>query len=151
MEKPMETRNKANEKETFVLIKLYEKGKLGTFPKAENRLRAGLLFARDFKASLFSRKMTRDYDKLFVVDGGRKDGFSEMRCDAADRYLRALNFIGAYGVYARHFLRDEQNVRSFLARYPVLNCGSKRTYRAVYLAINRMLDKLVDFYDREKR
>lgn len=48
------------------------------------------------------------------------------------------------------FLRDEQNVSAFLARYPVLNKGSRRTYKMVYLAVNKMLDKLVDFYDAEK-
>lgn len=152
MEKPVQVplkRTKASG--GCVLLKLYEKGRLGKFPLAENRLRAGLMFMRDFRLSLFSQKTTIGYDGLFVSGGKGKNDASDLRCDAADRYLRALKSVGVYGVYARHFLRDEQNVGAFLARYPVLNKGARRTYKAVYLAVNRMLDKLVDFYDAEKR
>lgn len=152
MEKNIQIRTQ-NSKSTdvCVLIKLYEKGRLGKFPQAENRLRAGLLFMKDFRFSLFSQKMTGSYDKLFVPVGKGKNDSSDLRCDAADRYLRALKAVGIYGVYALHFLRDEQNVGAFLTRYPILNKGTKRTYKMVYLAINKMLDKLVDFYDAEKR
>ena len=141
----------AKSQDVCILIKLYEKGRLGKFPQAENRLRAGLLFMKDFRFSLFSRKVTGSYDKLFVPVGKVKGDTSDLRCDAADRYLRALKAVGVFGVYALHFLRDEQNVSSFLKRYPVLNKGSRRTYQMVYLAVNKMLDKLVDFYDAEKR
>ncbi|MBR1777821.1 MAG: hypothetical protein IJ752_04470 [Alphaproteobacteria bacterium] len=133
-----------------ILVKMYEKGQLGKFPEAENRLRAGLLFMKDFQMSVFSPRTTRNYDKLFIINGGRGNREADFRCDAADRYLRALKSVGAYSVYALHFLRDEQNVRSFIAKYPVLNHGSKRTYQMVYLALNKMLDLLAAFYDREK-
>jgi len=133
-----------------ILVKLYKKGKLGKFPIAENRLKAGSLFIKDFQTSVFFQRTTRNYDRLFVMSGSGKTEVSDFRCDAADRYLRALKHIEPYGVYALHFLRDEQNVRDFLIKYPVLNRGSRRTYQMVYLAINRMLDKLVTFYDLEK-
>ncbi len=139
-----------NSSEAGVLLKLYKKGRLGKFPQAENRLTAGLMFMKDFRFSLFSQKMTRNYDKLFVPSGRGKNDFSDLRCDAADRYLQALKSVGAYRVYALHFLRDEQNVRAFLARYPILNQGSRRTYKMVYLGINKMLDKLIEFYDSQK-
>ena len=134
-----------------VLIKLYNKGKLGTFPAAENRLRAGLLFMRDYRNSVFFKRMTRNYDGLFVAGNKGKGEMSDFRCDAADRYLRALKAVEPYVVYALHFLRDELNIRAFLNKYPVLNRGSKRTYQTVYLAINKMLDKLSDFYDRDPK
>ncbi len=134
-----------------VLVKLYNKGKLGTFPVAENRLRAGLLFMNDFRNSVFSGRITRNYDRLFVAGGRGKSELSDLRCDAADRYLQALKAVKPYDVYALHFLRDELNVRSFLDKYPVLNRGSKRTYQAVYSAINKMLDRLSDFYDRNRK
>lgn len=152
MEKPVQVSVKnIKSSETCILLKLYEKGRLGKFPQAENRLRAGLMFMKDFRFSLFSQKTTRSYDKLFVPGIRGKNDSSDLRCDAADRYLRALKAVGIYGVYALHFLRDEQNVSAFLARYPVLNKGARRTYKMVYLAVNKMLDKLVDFYDAEKR
>ena len=132
MEKPVAKIKRISEKTT--LIKMYEKGKLGKTPTAENRLRAGVRFAADWRASLFNPKITRNYDRL---------------CDAADRYLRALKRLGSFGVYARHFLRDEGNIREFLLKYPVLN-GTKATYAAVYRAINAMLDELDDFYRSEK-
>ena len=142
---------KVSGNEKNILISLYEKGRLGAFPVAEERLRAGLLFMKDFKASVFSQRTIRDYNKMYFIDGGGKNDVSESRYDAADRYMRALKFIGVYGVYALHFLRDEENVRSFLIKHPVLNKGSRRTYKMVYLAINKMLDKLSDFYNSEKR
>ncbi len=133
------------------LIKLYQKGRLGEFPQAENRLRAGMMFMKDFRLSMFSQKTTRNYDRLFVAGAKGKGDFSDLSYNAADRYLKALKAVGIYSVYALHFLRDEQNIRTFLSRYPVLNKGSKRTYGMVYRAINKMLDKLVDFYDVQKR
>ena len=151
MEKPMyDAFVKSERKNRSFLMKLYEKGKLGSFPVAENRLRAGMLFANDFKNSVFSQRTTTNYDKLFVTDRGAKNGADDFRCDAADRYLRALKSIYPFGVYALHFLRDELNVADFIVKYPVLNHGSKRTYRMVYKAINIMLDKLAVFYDRER-
>ena len=137
-------------KNESVLLKLYKKGKLGKFPIAENRVKAASLFIRDFQASVFFQRTTRNYEGLFVTGRGGKSEASDFRCDAADRYLRALKYIEPYGVYALHFLRDERNVRDFLIKYPILNKGSRRTYQMVYLAINRMLDRLVAFYDLEK-
>ena len=132
------------------LLKLYKRGRLGKFPLAENRLRAGMAFMNDFRHSFFFQKTTTNYERL-IVTGTRHGGneMSGLHCDAADRYLRALKSVAPYGVYALHFLRDEKNAAAFLARYPVLNSGNRRTYRMIYLAINRMLDKLVVFYDRE--
>ena len=144
-------KERISRKETSILIELFVKGKLGVFPVADKRLKAGLLFIRDYGKSVFSQKTTQNYDRLFLVDSGKSGDFGDYRYDAADRYLRALNALGAYSVYARHFLRDEQNIRSFLKKYPVLNQGSKRTYRMVYLAINKMLDKLVCFYEKEQK
>ena len=133
-----------------ILLKLYEKGRLGKFPLAENRLRAGMTFMNDFRHSVFSQKTTTNYERLVVTGGCRgKNEISDLRCDAADRYLRALKSVAPYGVYALHFLRDEKNAAAFLARYPVLNSGNRRTYKMIYLAINRMLDRLAVFYDRE--
>lgn len=129
------------------LIKLYQKGKLGKFPQAENRLRAGLMFMKDFRLSMFSQKTTRNYDRLFIAGTKGNGDSSDISYNAADRYLKALKAVGIYSAYALHFLRDEQNVNDFLSRYPVLNKGSKRTYQMVYTAINQMLDRLVDFYD----
>lgn len=131
---------------TAVLIKLYRKGRLGGFPDAENRLKAGLIFMNDYRRSVFSQRVTGNYDGLHIV-GGAKNEYSSLRCDAADRYLKALKSIKPYGVYALHFLRDDGNVRSFLDKYPVLNQGRHRTYDMVYRAICRMLDGLVAFYD----
>ena len=151
MEKPVQIDLKKSKSNETPILKLYVKGRLGKFPEAENRLRAGLLFMKDFRFSLFSQKTTRNYDKFFVSAGHGGNDVSELRCDAADRYLRALKAVGVYGVYALHFLRDEENVCSFLKRYPILNKGSKRTYKTVYSAINKMLDKLIVFYDKENR
>lgn len=137
--------------EKNILMSLYEKGRLGDFPVAQERLRAGVLFMNDFKASVFSQRTIRDYNRMFFVDGKGKNDASDFRYDAADRYMRALKHVGVYGVYALHFLRDEENVRSFLIKHPVLNKGCRRTYKMVYLAINKMLDKLSDFYNSEKR
>ena len=149
MEKPIfMPKDKKNES---VLIKLYKKGKLGKFPVAENKVKAASLFIRDFQTSVFFQRTTRNYDGLFVSGRGGKSEASDFRCDVADRYLRALKYIEPYGVYALHFLRDDLNVHDFLVRYPVLNKGSRRTYQMVYLALNRMLDRLVAFYDSEKR
>ena len=139
-----------NDKRESVLIKLYKKGKLGKFPVAENKVKAAFLFIKDFQSSIFFQRTTRNYDGLFITGRGRKSEASDFRCDAADRYLRALKYIEPYGVYALHFLRDDQNVHDFLLKYPILNQGSRRTYQMVYLAINRMLDKLTAFYDLEK-
>ena len=151
MEKPTcETFVKRERKNRSFLMKLYEKGRLGSFPAAENRLRAGMMFANDFKNSIFFQRTTTNYDKLFVTDGRGKNGADDFRCDAAERYLRALKAIYPFGVYALHFLRDELNVADFIIRYPVLNRGSKRTYGMVYKAINVMLDKLAVFYDGER-
>lgn len=147
MEKPVAKIKRISEKTT--LIKMYEKGKLGKTPTAENRLRAGVRFAADWRASLFNPKITRNYDRLFVQGGKNGADAPDWRCDAADRYLRALKRLGSFGVYARHFLRDEGNIREFLLKYPVLN-GTKATYAAVYRAINAMLDALDDFYRSEK-
>ena len=147
------TKEKHKESNGFCLIGLYKKGKLGRFPVAERRLQAGMAFANDFRASLFSHRTTLNYDRLFTTRGGRgKTEASDFRCDATDRYFNALKAVEPYGVYALHFLRDERNIAAFLDRYPVLNKGSRRTYGMVYKAINAMLDKLADFYDRvEKR
>ena len=120
MEQTVAKFKRVNEKTT--LVKMYETGKLGKSPVAENRLRAGVRFAADWRASLFNPKITRNY---------------------------ALKRLGDSGVYARHFLRDEGNVREFVLKYPVLN-GTKATYAAVYRAIGAMLDELVDFYRSEK-
>ena len=145
--KTKETRRETND---FCLDRLYRKGKLGTFPVAERRLKAGTRFMNDFRASLFSQRTTLNYDRLFVAGGSvGRAGPSDFRCDAADRYLNALKAVSPYGVYALHFLRDELNVAAFLKRFPLLNKGSRRTYAMVYRAINAMLDKLADFYDRE--
>lgn len=152
MEKEAKVRAKASE--ICVLLKMYQKGRLGRFPVSDVRLKAGLMFMNDYRKSLFSQRTTTDYGALRVAGGrGRNvaDGVDGLRCDAADRYLRALKHIEPYGVYARHFLRDERNVADFLERYPVLNKGSKRTYKAVYLGIVKMLDGLADFYAGEKR
>lgn len=147
MEQTVAKFKRVNEKTT--LVKMYETGKLGKSPVAENRLRAGVRFAADWRASLFNPKITRNYDRLFVRGGKGGSDAPDWRCDAADRYLRALKRLGDSGVYARHFLRDEGNVREFVLKYPVLN-GSKATYAAVYRAIGAMLDELVDFYRSEK-
>ncbi len=65
MEKPVQVPVKnIKSSETCILLKLYEKGRLGKFPQAENRLRAGLMFMKDFRFSLFSQKTTRSYDKF---------------------------------------------------------------------------------------
>ena len=143
-------KKRISKKDGSILIELFKKGKLGCFPLADKRLKAGLLFMRDYNCSVFSQKMTRNYDRLFLVDGGNCKDLDDFRYDTADRYLRALKSVGVYNVYALHFLRDERNVRAFLEKYPVLNQGSKRTYLMVYLAINKMLDKLVAFYDKER-
>lgn len=152
MEKEVKIR--AGTSDMCVLLKMYQKGQLGRFPVSDVRLKAGLAFMNDYRKSLFSHRVTTDYAGLRVA-GGRggngADGVDGLRCDAADRYLRALKHIEPYGVYARHFLRDERNVADFLERYPVLDKGSKRTYKAVYLAINKMLDGLAAFYAGEKR
>ena len=133
------------------LFRLYKKGKLGKSPAAEIRLRAGARFMRDYGASVFSQRTTTNYERLFVPSSGGGKSFdpSDRRYDAADRYLRALKAVAPYGVYALHFLRDEKNVAAFLAKYPVLLSGNRRTYKAVYLSINRMLDKLAAFYDSD--
>ena len=132
------------------LFGLYRKGKLGRPPVAEDRLKAGIRFMSDYGASVFSQRTTTNYERLFVPSGGRGPyDPSERRYDAADRYLRALKAVAPYGVYALHFLRDEKNVAAFLAKYPVLLSGNRRTYKAVYLSINRMLDKLSAFYDSD--
>lgn len=152
MEKEVKIR--AGTSDMCVLLKMYQKGQLGRFPVSDVRLKAGLTFMNDYRKSLFSHRTTMNYEGLRVA-GGRggngADGVDGLRCDAADRYLRALKHIEPYGVYARHFLRDERNVADFLERYPVLDKGSKRTYKAVYLAINKMLDGLAAFYAGEKR
>ncbi|GEM_PF-2428657 len=152
MEKEVKIR--AGTSDMCVLLKMYQKGQLGRFPVSDVRLKAGLAFMNDYRKSLFSHRTTMNYEGLRVA-GGRggngADGVDGLRCDAADRYLRALKHIEPYGVYARHFLRDERNVADFLERYPVLDKGSKRTYKAVYLAINKMLDGLAAFYAGEKR
>lgn len=152
MEKEIKVRTRASE--VCVLLKMYQKGRLGRFPVSDIRLKAGLMFMNDYRKSLFSHRTTTDYAGLQVAAGrGRNgaDGVDGLRCDAADRYLRALKYIEPFGVYARHFLRDERNVADFLERYPVLDKGSKRTYKTVYLAINKMLDGLAAFYAGEKR
>ena len=142
-------KERISRKETSILIELFVKGKLGVFPVADKRLKAGLLFIRDYRKSVFSQKTTQNYDRLFLVDSGKSGDFGDYRYDAADRYLKALKSVGLYRVYALHFLRDELNVSDFIAKYPVLNRGKKRTYRMVYQAINRMLDGLASFYDAE--
>ena len=139
-----------SKKDGGILTELFRKGKLGVFPDADRRLKAGIMFMRDYNRSFFTQRTTRNYDRLFLIDGAGKGDFSDSAHEAADRYLKALNAVGVYGVYAIHFLRDELNVSAFIAKYPVLNGGSKRTYRMVYLAINKMLDRLVGFYDAEK-
>ena len=152
MEKEVKVR--AGTSEICVLLKMYQKGQLGRFPVSDVRLKAGLAFMNDYRRSLFSHRTTTDYAGLQVAAGrGRNgaDGVDGLRCDAADRYLRALKYIEPFGVYARHFLRDERNVADFLERYPVLDKGSKRTYKTVYRAINKMLDGLAAFYAGEKR
>ena len=152
MEKEVKIR--AGTSDMCVLLKMYQKGQLGRFPVSDVRLKAGLTFMNDYRKSLFSHRTTMNYEGLRVAGGhgvNGADGVDGLRCDAADRYLRALKHIEPYGVYARHFLRDERNVADFLERYPVLDKGSKRTYKAVYLAINKMLDGLAAFYAGEKR
>ena len=134
-----------------VLVKLYKNGKLANFPYSENRLTARLMCVKDYHFSLFSQKTTLNYDRLFVSGKTGKYEGRDLRCDAADRYLRALKFMGNYGVYALHFFFFFQNDRSFLLRHPVLNKGSQRTYKMVYQALNAMLDKLIAFYDQEAK
>ena len=147
MEKPLFSERIEKKEDTPVLIKLYRKGRLGKFPEAENRLKAGLMFMCDYRRSVFSQRITRNYDALSVVGKGANTDFSSLRCDAADRYLKALKSVAPYGVYALHFLRDDGNVRSFLNKYPILNQGKRRTYNMVYFSLRRMLDKLTAYYD----
>lgn len=149
MEKPFFSGIIESKDDLPVLIKLYRKGRLGRFPEAEIRLKAGLMFMNDYRRSVFSQRITRNYDGLSVVRGAVRSDFSSLRCDAADRYLKALKSVEPYGVYALHFLRDDANVRSFIGKYPVLNKGERRTYAMVYRALCRMLDKMAAFYDAE--
>lgn len=130
------------------LLKLYQKGKLGTFPIAMNRVRAGLMLMKDYRFSLFSVRTTRAYDSM---PSGSKNGYADAavsRQDAADRYLGAIKAVGEYRIYALHFLRDDLNIRDFILKNPVLNNGSKTTYKMIYKALCETLDRLVVYYDR---
>ena len=129
------------------IVKLYEKGKLGAFPQGTLRIKAALMLMRDYRVSLFTAKVTRTYDGI----GGGKSGmglrFADSRQNAADRYLGAVKAVGKYKVYLHHFLRDDENVRAFVLKNPVLNKGAKTTYKAVYAALCDMLDALAAYYD----
>ncbi len=129
------------------IVKLYEKGKLGSFPLGTLRIGAALRLMRDYRFSLFSAKVTRSYDGTGGVKGNAAARFADSRQDAADRYLGAVKAVGKYQVYLLHFLRDDENVRAFVLKNPVLNKGAKTTYNAVYKALNEMLDLLIAYYD----
>ena len=136
--------------EDVFLIKLYVSGKLGKDMIARRRLTAGIRLMNDYGGSVFTQRTTAVYG--VVVKGGKR-GFSAgergvAAQEAADRYLAALKALGKYQVYAVHFLRDGENVRSFILKHRVLNSDSLLTYRAVYKAINTMLDKLAAHYDK---
>lgn len=129
------------------IVKLYEKGKLGAFPLGTLRVRAALMLMRDYQFSLFTSKVTRSYDGVFGGKNNKTSCFADSRQDAADRYSGAVKAVGKYKVYLHHFLRDDENVRAFVLKNPVLNKGGKTTYKAVYAALCEMLDALIVYYD----
>jgi len=129
------------------IVKLYEKGKLGAFPQGTLRIKAALMLMRDYRVSLFTAKVTRTYDGIGGCKGGTGLRFADSRQNAADRYLGAVKAVGKYKVYLHHFLRDDENVRAFVLKNPVLNKGMKTTYKAVYAALCDMLDVLATYYD----
>ena len=135
------------------LVKLYVSGKLGNADVGMRRLSAGIRLINDYAKSFFAQRTTCVYG--IVVKGGKR-GFSAGEAslaaqEAADRYLAALKALGKYQVYAVHFIRDGENVRSFILKHRVLNADSLLTYRAVYKAINDMLDRLAAHYDKASR
>lgn len=134
-----------------ILGKMFRSGKLGKYPVCLDRFRSGVRLMRDYRFSSFVPKVTVSYGETAFIKGGRA-GFDEWhggRRAAAQRYLDALKYVGKYGVYALHFLRDEGNVRSFVLKYPVLNGGNTATYRLVYKALCETLDLLTEFYEKE--
>ena len=137
---------------TTELVKLFMKGKLGTFPISVLRVRAGLRLMNDYRLSFFTPKMTRDYSEIVIRSS---HSFPSSPCesslDAADRYLAAVKAVGKYEIYLCHFLRDEGTVRSFLLKNPLLNKGSKTTYKSIYKALCETLDLLAAHYDAEDR
>lgn len=145
-------KNEYKTEDTPFLVKLYYRGRLGAFPESVNRLRVGLMLMKDYHYSIFKERITSSYSPTGICRGGAA-GYSDAlvsRQDAAVRYLKALKAVGKYRIYALHFLRDDMNVRSFILQYPILNKGCKQTYGAVYEALCRMLDMLVDFYDSQR-
>ena len=137
--------------ESSVLVKMFRSGKLGTYPVCLDRFRSGVRLMQDYRFSAFVPKVTMTYDPTARIKGGKtgaEDAFCGGRA-AAQRYLDALKYVGEYGVYLQHFLRDEGNVLSFIQKYPVLDGGNAATYRAVYKSLRTMLDKLTEFYAAE--
>lgn len=152
MTKPEKKRTKTDGKEECgVLVKMFRSGKLGRYPLCLDRFRAGVRLMQDYRFSSFVPKITSSYDETAFIRSGRHG--SEEWCGgrqaAAQRYLDALKYVWKYGVYVLHFLRDEENVRSFIFKHHVLNEASVTTYRAVYKALCETLDLLAEFYAKE--
>lgn len=151
MNKGANMKRSRNEDGFGVLGKMFRSGKLGKYPVCLDRFRSGVRLMRDYGFSSFVPKVTMSYGETAFIKGGNfgADEWNGGRRAAAQRYLDALKYVGKYGVYALHFLRDEGNVRTFVLKHPVLNGGNVTTYRAVYKALCEMLDLLTEFYLKE--